>query len=167
MFLLIDNYDSFTYNLFALFRECGAEVDIIKNDVYRPGRPLPGDHPFARTFHAGTFRHHAPLCAGVPGPHTDSSGSAWACRPWPIRWDTRSSGPRPSGTGSWTRSPSRKSPCSSGTYRRPFPRSDTIRWPRRRTRGMSPPGRNTTARSCRSRTGKENASGCSSIPSRS
>ena len=36
MFLLIDNYDSFTYNLFALFRECGAEVDIIKNDVYVP-----------------------------------------------------------------------------------------------------------------------------------
>jgi anthranilate synthase component 2 len=36
MFLLIDNYDSFTYNLFALFRECGAEVDIIKNDAYVP-----------------------------------------------------------------------------------------------------------------------------------
>jgi anthranilate synthase component II len=36
MFLLIDNYDSFTYNLFALFRECGADVDIIKNDVYVP-----------------------------------------------------------------------------------------------------------------------------------
>jgi anthranilate synthase component II len=36
MFLLIDNYDSFTYNLFALFRECGAEVDIIKNDDYVP-----------------------------------------------------------------------------------------------------------------------------------
>jgi len=34
MFLLIDNYDSFTYNLFALFRECGADVDIIKNDAY-------------------------------------------------------------------------------------------------------------------------------------
>ncbi len=36
MYLLIDNYDSFTYNLRALFHECGAEVDIIKNDEYRP-----------------------------------------------------------------------------------------------------------------------------------
>jgi anthranilate synthase component II len=36
MFLLIDNYDSFTYNLFALFRKCGAEVDITKNDAYVP-----------------------------------------------------------------------------------------------------------------------------------
>lgn len=36
MFLLIDNYDSFTYNLFALFRECGADVDIIKNDAFVP-----------------------------------------------------------------------------------------------------------------------------------
>ena len=36
MFLMIDNYDSFTYNLYALFRECGADVDIIKNDAYVP-----------------------------------------------------------------------------------------------------------------------------------
>ena len=36
MYLMIDNYDSFTYNLNALFRECGADVEIIKNDAYRP-----------------------------------------------------------------------------------------------------------------------------------
>lgn len=35
MFLLIDNYDSFTYNLYALFRSCGAELDIVKNDEFR------------------------------------------------------------------------------------------------------------------------------------
>jgi anthranilate synthase component 2 len=34
MFLMIDNYDSFTYNLYALFRECGSEVVVVKNDRY-------------------------------------------------------------------------------------------------------------------------------------
>ncbi|MCA1928170.1 MAG: aminodeoxychorismate/anthranilate synthase component II [Calditerrivibrio sp.] len=34
MFLLIDNYDSFTYNLKALFESMGAEVYIIKNDEF-------------------------------------------------------------------------------------------------------------------------------------
>jgi anthranilate phosphoribosyltransferase len=36
MFLMIDNYDSFTYNLYALFRECNADVEIIRNDQYIP-----------------------------------------------------------------------------------------------------------------------------------
>lgn len=36
MFLLIDNYDSFTYNLKALFHECGASVEVVKNDEFRP-----------------------------------------------------------------------------------------------------------------------------------
>lgn len=34
MYLLIDNYDSFTYNLYALFCSCGAELKVIKNDEY-------------------------------------------------------------------------------------------------------------------------------------
>ena len=37
MYLMIDNYDSFTYNLKALFNECGADVAVIKNDEYAPG----------------------------------------------------------------------------------------------------------------------------------
>jgi anthranilate synthase component 2 len=32
MFLLVDNYDSFTYNLYALFVLNGAEVELIKNN---------------------------------------------------------------------------------------------------------------------------------------
>jgi anthranilate synthase/aminodeoxychorismate synthase-like glutamine amidotransferase len=32
MILLIDNYDSFTYNLAHLFQELGAEVTVIRND---------------------------------------------------------------------------------------------------------------------------------------
>ncbi len=34
MFLMIDNYDSFTYNLVALFTESGAKLDVIKNNEY-------------------------------------------------------------------------------------------------------------------------------------
>jgi anthranilate synthase/aminodeoxychorismate synthase-like glutamine amidotransferase len=33
MILLIDNYDSFTYNLAHLFAELGAEVDVCRNDA--------------------------------------------------------------------------------------------------------------------------------------
>ncbi len=33
MYLLIDNYDSFTYNLYALCVKCGMEIKVIKNDI--------------------------------------------------------------------------------------------------------------------------------------
>ena len=33
MILLVDNYDSFTYNLAHLFEELGAEVTVLRNDV--------------------------------------------------------------------------------------------------------------------------------------
>ena len=33
MIVLIDNYDSFTYNLVHYLQELGAEVEVIRNDV--------------------------------------------------------------------------------------------------------------------------------------
>ncbi len=33
MFLLIDNYDSFTYNLFHFLGELGAEIEVRRNDA--------------------------------------------------------------------------------------------------------------------------------------
>jgi anthranilate synthase/aminodeoxychorismate synthase-like glutamine amidotransferase len=33
MLLLIDNYDSFTYNLYQFLSELGAEVEVLRNDV--------------------------------------------------------------------------------------------------------------------------------------
>lgn len=42
MYLMIDNYDSFTYNLYALFRECGAKVRIIKNSEFIPADEYQG-----------------------------------------------------------------------------------------------------------------------------
>jgi len=42
MFLLVDNYDSFTYNLCALFRSCGEEVRVIKNREFIPADDYQG-----------------------------------------------------------------------------------------------------------------------------
>lgn len=42
MFLLIDNYDSFTYNLYSMFKNLGQEVDIIKNDEFIPAEKYDG-----------------------------------------------------------------------------------------------------------------------------
>ena len=36
MYLMIDNYDSFVYNLACYLRECGAEVDLVRNDRITP-----------------------------------------------------------------------------------------------------------------------------------
>ena len=32
MLLILDNYDSFTYNVFQLLSELGADVEVIRND---------------------------------------------------------------------------------------------------------------------------------------
>ena len=32
MILLLDNYDSFTYNVYQLLAELGAEVEVVRND---------------------------------------------------------------------------------------------------------------------------------------
>ncbi len=42
MFLLIDNYDSFTYNLYALSVKCGINPKIIKNREYYDFKSLKG-----------------------------------------------------------------------------------------------------------------------------
>ena len=37
MLLLIDNYDSFSYNLYQLLGELGAELQVIRNDAMTVG----------------------------------------------------------------------------------------------------------------------------------
>ena len=36
MFILIDNYDSFTWNLWHFLSDLGAEVEIVRNDAATP-----------------------------------------------------------------------------------------------------------------------------------
>ena len=38
--LMIDNYDSFTYNLVHLFEELGAEVVTVRNDAITPDEAM-------------------------------------------------------------------------------------------------------------------------------
>ena len=42
MILLVDNYDSFTFNLYQYLGELGAEVKVVRNDaIERRGRSRP------------------------------------------------------------------------------------------------------------------------------
>jgi anthranilate synthase/aminodeoxychorismate synthase-like glutamine amidotransferase len=83
--LLVDNYDSFTYNLAHLFGAAGAEVDVIRNDDPRlvdgvlanydatvvgpgPGRPEDAGRMYAILREAAATKH--PLlgvCLGAQG----------------------------------------------------------------------------------------------------
>ena len=64
MILLVDNYDSFTYNLVHLFQELGAEVVVRRNDEIS----------------ANEARRMAPSHLVVsPGPgRPGESGATWA-----------------------------------------------------------------------------------------
>ena len=61
MLLVIDNYDSFTYNLVQYFGELGAEVVVRRNDeitLEEIAAPQAGaDLCFARTLHADGGGH--------------------------------------------------------------------------------------------------------------
>ena len=49
---IIDNYDSFTYNLSHLVKELGAEVTVLRNDQFELSGALFEDHPFARPWYS-------------------------------------------------------------------------------------------------------------------
>jgi anthranilate synthase component 2 len=60
MVLMIDNYDSFTYNLVQYLGELGAEVQVVRNDEIasrRPGAGAGAHRHLARALHAGRGRH--------------------------------------------------------------------------------------------------------------
>ena len=45
--LVIDNYDSFTYNLVQYLGELGAELEVVRNDVEDAGRRCSSAGPTA------------------------------------------------------------------------------------------------------------------------
>ena len=49
---LIDNYDSFTYNLEHQLRSFDLVVDVIRNDIDRPGKPVKIAIPLSSYEHA-------------------------------------------------------------------------------------------------------------------
>ena len=84
MILVIDNYDSFTYNLVQYLGELGADVQVVRNDAAvdrgdcgleaRAHRDLPG----ARAARAGGRDDGGDPAAGADG-----------CRFWACAWGTR------------------------------------------------------------------------------
>ena len=61
MMLLIDNYDSFTYNLFQYLSELGATVVVVRNDKTTldeiEAHGAGEDHHFARSLNPAAGRH--------------------------------------------------------------------------------------------------------------
>ncbi len=91
MILLIDNYDSFTYNLVQLLREAGAEVEVVRNDAASMRRAA------GRKTRRASCSRPAPAARKAPG-------SAW--RSWKQDPTCRSSASA-SATSAWARSSAR------------------------------------------------------------
>ena len=77
MLLLIDNYDSFTYNLVHYLGELGADVEVHRNDaldVQQAMAFLKADDPYYLTLRAGqtgiAIRRRT---SGLPDPHGGAS----------------------------------------------------------------------------------------------
>ena len=98
MLLMIDNYDSFTYNLVQYFGELGEEVRVVRNDAITSKRDR-GAGPARIVISPGPAR---PNEAGISVPLRSGSSPAraqfLACA-WGIRRSAR-----PSAAGSCTRS---------------------------------------------------------------
>ena len=97
--LMIDNYDSFTYNLVQYFGELGAEVEVFRNDEitvagHRGAHARsPGDFARARA------RRPRPASRSRPSGTSPASCRSWAC----------ASATRPSARRSAARSSARSS----------------------------------------------------------
>jgi hypothetical protein len=99
--LVVDNYDSFTYNLVQYLGELGAELDVVRNDVETvdellardPDRVLVSPGPVHARRGRRLGRGDAPLPRGGA---SRPSASAWATRRSPRRSAARSSRASPS-----------------------------------------------------------------------
>ena len=97
MFILIDNYDSFTYNLVHFLGELGAKVDVVRNDqitpldvldrrpegvILSPGPCTPDEAGICLDMVGAAARARLPLLRRVPGPsiHRASAGRSGGAR---------------------------------------------------------------------------------------
>ncbi len=84
MLLMIDNYDSFTYNLVQYFGELGEDVRVYRNDADHAGRDRrheAGPHRhFPRALLAGGSRHLGAADPGVRRQDSRYSASVSATR---------------------------------------------------------------------------------------
>jgi anthranilate synthase component 2 len=86
MLLMIDNYDSFTFNLVQYFGELGEEVKVVRNDeITLEG--IAGCAPTAWCSRPAPARRPRPASACRPSGTSSASCPSWACA-----WATRASG---------------------------------------------------------------------------
>src|SRR5882672_1698142 len=115
MLFVLDNYDSFTYNLVQLFGELGAEPVVYRNDALTVEQVL-ALKPTAAVLSPGPC---TPADAGILVPLV----KAWParCRSWGCAWATRRSArrsapvwcePTASCTGRRARSSTKRTSCS-------------------------------------------------------
>ena len=58
MILIIDNYDSFTYNLYQAVGPLTPSVQVVRNDSLTVSEAAPGHHPFPWTGKTKRGRHN-------------------------------------------------------------------------------------------------------------
>ena len=68
MFLLLDNYDSFTYNLRHYLGELGAEVEVRRNDAVSADEASMDEVEQVRAVHPRLVQHVGPPCFVRAGP---------------------------------------------------------------------------------------------------
>ena len=80
--VIIDNYDSFTYNLAHLVKELGAETDVLRNDKFRLEEL---EHTIKSSSHPAPVSPRKPDCcwmSSAPMPDGNPySVSVWANKP--------------------------------------------------------------------------------------
>ena len=80
--VIIDNYDSFTYNLSHLVKELGAEVTVVRNDQFELADLEPYSKISSRRARASQVRQACCSTSSVPMPVRNPSWvSAWVIRP--------------------------------------------------------------------------------------
>ena len=63
--LVIDNYDSFVYNLVYLLKELGAKVDVFRNDKISLEEVAAYDFTFAGSWNSIGGRNHVRFIEGI------------------------------------------------------------------------------------------------------
>ena len=95
MILLVDNYDSFTYNLYQYLGELGADVRVVRNDAMSVDEALAlGPEKIVISPGPGHARRRGDQPgADPPARRCRSSASASVTRPWARSSGARSSAP--------------------------------------------------------------------------
>ena len=129
--LVIDNYDSFTYNLVQYLGELGAEPEVVRNDKATVAELL-GSAPrpagdLARAVHARGRRRSR---SRRRGPSPRPASRRWASASATSRWSRRSAGGRSAASRSTARTPrsstTARASCGGSTAR--CARAATTRW---------------------------------------